>query len=216
MAKTIVIGDIHGCYDELIALLDKVELGADDRVVGVGDLTVKGPKNKEVLDLFMNDQRFSSVLGNHDRALLRYTKGLTVSLKSSQERAYKELQTGGEQYFEFLDTLPYLIDLGSYVVVHAGLRPGVANEQQNEDDLTELRTLGPDRTSREGTPWYQEYAGPQTVLFGHWPAAEPRRGRFALGVDTGCVYGYDLTAYIIESDEIISVKAKQAYSSPSK
>jgi hypothetical protein len=216
MAKTIVIGDIHGCYDELTALLEKVGLGAEDRVIGVGDLTVKGPKNKDVLDLFMKDSRFSSVLGNHDRALLKYWKGLTQSLKSSQQRAYDELQTGGVQYFEFLGTLPYLIELGSYVVVHAGLRPGVPKEHQSEEDLTELRTLGPDRTNRDGIPWYDEYSGPQTVLFGHWPAAEPRRGKFALGLDTGCVYGYDLTAYVIEPAELISVKAKKAYSAPSR
>jgi serine/threonine protein phosphatase 1 len=49
------------------------------------------------------------------------------------------------------------------------------------------------------------------VLFGHWPAKEPRRGPKAIGLDTGCVYGYQLTAYIIDTDEFVSVDAKKAY-----
>jgi len=48
-ARTIVVGDIHGCYDELMALLEKANFDQDDRVVAVGDLVTKGPKNREVL-----------------------------------------------------------------------------------------------------------------------------------------------------------------------
>jgi len=69
MSRTIVVGDIHGCSDELMDLMDKVKLGEDDRVVSVGDLVTKGPKSKEVLKLFMTDARFTTVIGNHDLAL---------------------------------------------------------------------------------------------------------------------------------------------------
>jgi hypothetical protein len=58
------------------------------------------------------------------------------------------------------------------------------------------------------------YEGEKIALFGHWPASQPRRGRHAIGLDTGCVYGYQLTAYIIESDEFVSVPARRAYSAP--
>ena len=109
-----------------------------------------------------------------------------------------------------------MIDLGSHLVVHAGLRPGVALSEQSIEDLTELRTLGRKRESRKGTPWYEVYDGRQTVLFGHWPSQAPRRGRRALGLDTGCVYGYELTAYVVESDELVSVKARRAYDPPQK
>ena len=57
--RRIVVGDIHGCYDELMELLEKVGIGDDDRIVSVGDLITKGPKSKEVLELFMTDARFS-------------------------------------------------------------------------------------------------------------------------------------------------------------
>ena len=72
MSRTVVVGDLHGCYDELLALVERVGLGASDRLVCVGDLVVKGEKNREVLDLFREDARFSSVIGNHDRALLEF------------------------------------------------------------------------------------------------------------------------------------------------
>lgn len=212
--RTIVIGDIHGCYDELRNLLEKVAPGTDDRIVSVGDLLVKGEKNREVLDLFMSDRRFSSVLGNHDRALLRYWEGETSSLKKKQEKAAGELEDGRKRYATYLKALPTMINLGSHLVVHAGVRPGVPLDSQVIEDLTELRTLGPDRTSREGVPWYEVYHGEKIVLFGHWPASVPRRGPRAIGLDTGCVYGYDLTAYIIESDEFVSVKARRAYDVP--
>ena len=213
-ARTFVVGDIHGCYDELLALVELVGLGERDRLVCVGDLVVKGEKSREVLELFMSDARFSSVLGNHDRALLQAWKGEREDLKPSQQRCRAQLDAGRERYAAFLASLPLFIDLGTHVVVHAGLRPNVALAEQSAEDLTELRTLGPDRTSREGTPWYEVYRGERVALFGHWPMTPPRRGPRAIGLDTGCVYGYSLTAYVVETGEFFSVPARRAYEEP--
>src|SRR5918998_4653650 len=164
--RTIVVGDIHGCFDELTALLEKAGLNESDRVVCVGDLVVKGEKNREVLDLFIEDARFSSVLGNHDRALRRYYRGEEVTLKETQERARQELEADEARYSAYLQSLPLMIDLGSHLVVHAGVRPQVALSGQTVEDLTELRTLGEDRTNREGVPWYELYDDEKMVLFG--------------------------------------------------
>lgn len=210
-SRTIVVGDIHGCYDELMDLLEKAELGDDDRVVSVGDLITKGPKNREVLEVFMTDARFTTVIGNHDLALRRRWNGEDIELKGSQKEAHKELKGEKEAYTAFLNRLPFTIDLDTHLVVHAGLRPNVELYSQTTGDLTRLRTLGPDRESDEGTPWYHVYYGEKVVLFGHWPSPEPRRGKKAIGLDTGCVYGHQLTAYIIETDEFVSVEAKKAY-----
>src|SRR4029453_10885264 len=190
--RTIVVGDIHGCYDELIELLEKAGFSQNDRVVAVGDLITKGPKNREVLELFMTDSRFSTVIGNHDLALRRRWNGEDVELKPAQKEAHKELKSEKDAYTTYLNALPFTIDLGTHLVVHAGLRPNVELYSQTTGDLTRLRTLGPDRESDEGTPWYHVYSGDKTVLFGHWPSAEPRRGPNAIGLDTGCVYGYNL------------------------
>ena len=209
--RTIVVGDIHGCYDELTDLLEKVDFGADDRLVSVGDLITKGPKSREVLELFMTDARCTTVIGNHDLALRRKWNGEDIELKPAQKEAHKELKGEKDAFASFLNRLPFTIDLDTHLVVHAGLRPNVELYSQTTGDLTRLRTLGPDRESDEGTPWYHVYYGEKVVLFGHWPAPEPRRGKKAIGLDTGCVYGYNLTAYIIETDEFMTVKAKKAY-----
>lgn len=210
-SRTIVVGDIHGCYDELMDLLDQVSLGADDRVVSVGDLVTKGPKSREVLELFMSDSRFSAVMGNHDLALRRRWTGEDVELKTSQKETYKELKADKDRFLPFLNSLPFIIDLGTHLVVHAGLRPNVELHSQTTGDLTRLRTLGPNRESEEGTPWYHVYHGEKIVLFGHWPAPEPRRGKKAIGLDTGCAYGNRLSACIIETGELISVEARRSY-----
>jgi Icc-related predicted phosphoesterase len=210
-SRTIVVGDIHGCFDELKELIKKVKLKKTDRVVSVGDLVSKGPKSAQVLDLFMTDERFSTVIGNHDLILRRNWNGEDVELKQSHKEINKKLKRKKDKYLQFLNGLPFIIDLDTHLVVHAGLRPNVELHSQTTGDLTRIRVLGPDRESEEGTPWYHVYNGDKTVLFGHWPASEPRRGPKAIGLDTGCVYGYSLTAYIIETDEFVSVKAKRAY-----
>ena len=210
-SRTIVVGDIHGCYDELMALMEKVNLGDKDRVVSVGDLITKGPKSKEVLELFMTDPRFTTVIGNHDLALRRKWNGEDIELKPAQKETHKELRAEKDAYASFFNRVPFTIDLDTHLVVHAGLRPNVELYSQTSGDMTRLRTLGPDRESEEGTPWYHVYYGDKVVLFGHWPAPEPRRGKKAIGLDTGCVYGYILTAYIIEEDEFVNVTAKTAY-----
>lgn len=210
-SRTIVVGDIHGCYDELIGLLDQVRFGEKDRVVCVGDLITKGPKSREVLELFMTDPRFSTVIGNHDLAIRRRWNGEDVELKPSQKETHKELKADKDLFTPFLNSLPFIIDLKTHLVVHAGLRPNVELHSQTTGDLTRLRTLGPDRESEEGTPWYHVYYGEKVVLFGHWPASDPRRGKKAIGLDTGCVYGNRLSGYIIESEEFISVPALRNY-----
>ena len=173
MGRTVVIGDIHGCFDELIDLLELIDLKQNDRVVAVGDLVVKGEKNREVLDRFIDDRRFSSVIGNHDRVLRH-----------------------------------------SHLVVHAGVRPGVRLDRQMAADMTQIRTMGTNPASRKGVPWYKVYRGKKIVLFGHWPAAAPRVAPRAIGLDTGCVYGGRLTAFIIEAAEFVSVPARRAYAPP--
>jgi len=91
-SRTIVIGDIHGCYDELEDMLAEVRFAADDRLISVGDLITKGPKNREVLERFMSEPQFSAVLGNHDLALRRKWNGEKVKLKDSDKKGVEERQ----------------------------------------------------------------------------------------------------------------------------
>jgi len=211
MTRTIIIGDIHGCYTELLSLLEKAEFGPEDRVVAVGDLIVKGPANQDVLELFSGDPRFSSVIGNHDLAILNFWRGKTTLLNESQRRTRVELEAEKVKYEKYLASLPFIIDLGTHVVVHAGVRPGLPLSKQSPDDLTELRTMGTDRTKRDGTPWFEVYDDEKIVVYGHWPSPRPRLVGRTIGLDTGCVYGNCLSAYIVETEELLEVPARQAY-----
>src|SRR2546430_16999307 len=211
MSRTIIIGDIHGCFDELCDLVKLVDLQTDDRIIAVGDLIAKGPKSAQVLDLFIDDRRFSSVVGNHDRTIRQRLRGEPVPLTKQQREAIQQLDDDRERYSQYLRSLPYIIELPNHLVVHAGIRPGVPLDEQMASDLTEIRTMGADPTRRKGTAWYKIYRGPKTILFGHWPKKKPRRAEHAIGLDTGCVYGRRLTAYIIEADEFISVPARMPY-----
>src|SRR5467141_2883289 len=168
MGRTIVIGDIHGCFDELSDLLELVEVRTDDRVIAVGDLIIKGPKDREVLDLFIEDDRFSSVIGNHDRALRQYWRGEPLLLTKEQRATANQLESKRERYSDYLSSLPFTINLGSHLVVHAGVRPGVPLRRQMASDLTEIRTMGANPPGRRGLPWYRVYRGKRIVLFGHW------------------------------------------------
>jgi len=214
MGRTIVIGDIHGCYDELEDLLALVKLRPDDSVIAVGDLIVKGPKNAAVLDRFIVDDRFSAVIGNHDRALRQYWRGEPRRLTKELKASASQLESQRERYSDYLRSLPFTINLGSHLVVHAGVRPGVPLRRQMVTDLTEIRTMGANPSSRRGLPWYKVYRGRRIVVFGHWPSKAPRLAPRAIGLDTGCVYGGRLTGYIIESNQFVSVPARRAYAAP--
>lgn len=211
MGRTIVVGDIHGCFDEFTDLLDLLNLKPDDRLIAVGDLITKGPKNREVLDLLMSDPRLTSVVGNHDRLIRQKLRGEPVGLNKDQRRVLKELGPNPDAYESFLRSLPFTIDLGSHLVVHAGIRPGVDLDKQMASDMTEIRTMGADPPQRRGLPWYSVYRGPRMILFGHWPAKRPRRAPYAIGLDTGCVYGGNLTAFVVDTEEFVSVPAREKY-----
>lgn len=217
--RTIIVGDIHGCYHELNDLFDMIQLAADDRVIAVGDLIVKGTDSAAVLNRFIEDKRFSSVIGNHDLGVLNHWRG-HGKVKKQQAACADKLSRDKAKFESYLAALPKLIELENHIIVHAGFRPGVELENQSLQDCTELRTLGEDHTSREGTAWYEVYQGIKPVVFGHWAGTEVRRPQLkpqrATGIDTGCVYGNRLTAYIIESGELPSVPAHAIYEKPKK
>ncbi|MCP9493680.1 MAG: metallophosphoesterase [Pyrinomonadaceae bacterium MAG19_C2-C3] len=217
--RTIIVGDIHGCYVELNDLFELIQLTANDRVIAVGDLIVKGTDSAAVLNRFIEDERFSSVIGNHDLGVLNHWRG-HGKVKRQQAACAEELSGDKARFETYLAALPKLIELENHIIVHAGLRPRVELQNQSLQDCTELRTLGEDHTSREGLAWYEVYRGVKPVVFGHWAGTQVRRPQLkpecATGIDTGCVYGNRLTAYILESGELPSVPARAMYEKPKK
>jgi serine/threonine protein phosphatase 1 len=208
MRRTVVVGDIHGCYKELLELMDRVGPAADDRVISVGDLVTKGPSNAAVIDFFRAGKNRSAVIGNHDRVLLEKHLGHDVKLETFHSQAIAEFGDRFGEYMDWIAALAPYIDLGNYVVVHAGLRPGRSLAEQDIRDLTEIRQVV---IGDKEIPWFEAYRGNQTVIFGHWVFSEPVVRQNAIGIDTGCVYGGRLTAYVLPERHLVSVPAHRAY-----
>ena len=207
-----MIGDIHGCYLELVDLLTQIGVSQQDRIISVGDLITKGPGNQAVLHFFRQRPNCESVLGNHEYLLLQHRRGEPADLKAEHFQTITELGKDFEDHMNWLSRLPPYIDLGDHLVVHAGIRPNRPLEKQHLEDLIQLRTLdGPEAGNRNGTPWFEEYQGDKTVIFGHWVFDVPLLRENAIGLDTGCVYGGRLTAVILPARQIVSVPARRAY-----
>jgi len=207
MAATWVIGDVHGCAEELRALLDLLALGADDELISVGDLFHRGPDPVGVYELLSGLPRFRMVLGNHECALLRGDLGAAI---------VPEFAAHAAEITEWLRPAPcFLRGEGAvggrpWIVVHGSLIPGTPPEQTPDSVLTGWHTLG---AGEHAQAWVSAWRGPELAVFGHRrSAAGPHRDRngalLAYGLDTGCVYGGALSAFRLEDGVVRAVPAE--------
>jgi len=215
--RTVVIGDVHGCLDELTDLARAVGLDQSDDIVLVGDLVAKGPDSRGVLQ-WAREHDARAVLGNHEAHLLRWRReGDGVRPLKDGHRRLAEAMDAAD--WGQVEAMPLWLALGTDVlVVHGGLVPGVPLAQQAPDDLLNLRSITPDgRPSKrvdDGAPWASVWSGPEHVLFGH----DARRGLqfhpHATGLDTGCVYGRGLTAMLLPERRVVTVPARRPWVDP--
>ncbi|MFT3922468.1 MAG: metallophosphoesterase [Myxococcales bacterium] len=215
--RTLFVGDVHGCLDELKQLLKKLAASTADRVIFVGDLVAKGPDSQGVVAM-VRELGASSVLGNHDDAVLRYRRaqqsGEEARIKPGHLAVARSLQ---EADWLWLEHLPLYLRVPEHevAVVHAGVVPGKALEAQARDDLLAMRTLRSDGSAsprlEDGDLWAAHYKGPEHVVFGHNAISGLQRTSYASGLDTGCVYGRALTALVLPENTLVSVAARRAY-----
>jgi hypothetical protein len=219
MQRTIVVGDVHGCLDELQALLRQSGVVRGDRVVLAGDLVAKGPDSRGVVQL-VREIGALAVLGNHDDYCI------DVWRRRHQAEARRPrrwlLDTLDESDWAFLESLPLFLRLGAereggpeVAVVHAGAVPGVPLEEQERDNLLSLRSLVggsvPSRRLLMRWPWAAAWRGPEHIVFGHDAVRGLQQYPLATGLDTGCVYGRELTALEIPSQRLHKVPARRRY-----
>ncbi|MFH2204527.1 MAG: metallophosphoesterase [Elusimicrobiota bacterium] len=207
MSRTIIIGDIHGCYHELLALLRKARLRPDDRLISVGDLICKGPNSRAVLDWAMKTRNLQVVVGNHEyRFLKHWKKGMTPDEKSYDLEVVRQMGRKFDVYMRYIASWPAFVLYKDLIVVHAGFDPQVPIMDQPVSELVNLRRLG-----KAGIPWYELYDGERLVVFGHWVKKRPVFRDNAVGLDTGCVNGGALTALILPERRLVSVRARRKY-----
>ena len=215
MSRTIFIGDVHGCVDEARALLTACEHTPADRVVFVGDLVAKGPDSQGAVQL-ARELGAKGVRGNHDHHVLtwRRKRAEAPPLKPHHQRVADTLTEADWRYLEGLPLILRMPDLRVFVV-HAGFVPGVPLSEQRAEHLLNLRSITPEgRPSKrvsDGKPWGTTWNGPDEVIFGHDAMRGLQQHRHATGLDTGCVYGRELTALILPERRLVQVTAKRAY-----
>ena len=239
-----IIGDIHGCFDELVELLEKlgyeistrspdgetvVEPPQGRKAIFVGDYVDRGPKVPEVLRLVMRMQKTGAAIcvpGNHDTKLVRALRGRNVKpthgLTESLSQLEKESTRFKMEIAEFLDDLVshYVLDNGKLVVAHAGMKAELQGRASGR--VREFAIYGETtgETDEFGLPirgnWADEYRGAATVVYGHTPVTEPQWVNRTINIDTGCVFGGKLTALRYPEKELVSVPAHQTYYEPAK
>lgn len=202
MGRTIVIGDVHGCSDELAELVSKIGVTSSDRVVFVGDLVARGPDSRGVLAIA---RRLSAtvVRGNHEHKLLRH-RATGEPLSAMHQRVASSLSA---RDWADLEAMPFYADLPEHGlrVVHGGVDPAKPLERQDPEALLTLRTIIDGRPSDKhgDTLWGALWRGPTHIAFGHNAQREPQLHPFATGLDTGCVYGGRLTALVLRDREAV-------------
>ena len=220
MQRTLVIGDVHGCVDELRLLLRRCGYAKGDRVVLAGDLVAKGPDSQGVVEL-ARENGFGAVLGNHDASALAHRR---EAHKHSGQGRRSYLTSLRSADWEYLQTLPLYLRLGpakpggrDTLVVHAGLVPGVPLGKQKREHLLSLRSIADtgEPTSRLllHFPWAARWQGPERLVFGHDAVRGLQQWPLATGLDTGCVYGRLLTALILPELELVQLAALRRYAS---
>lgn len=235
-----IIGDVHGCHEELVALLRKLGYEVDGgdspvrhpqgrKAVFLGDLVDRGPGTPEVLKLVMSMVETGSaycVPGNHDMKLMRKLKGrdvqITHGLAESLAQLEKQPADFKTQLVKFLDDLVshYVLDEGRLVVAHAGMKQSMQGRGSGKVRAFALFGETTGETDEYGLPvrynWAAEYRGDAMVVYGHTPVQTPEWVNKTICIDTGCVFGGKLTALRYPEKELVSVDAKQVYYEPAK
>lgn len=235
-----IIGDVHGCYDELVLLLEKLGYHVDGenftaiapvgrKAVFVGDLVDRGPNSVGVLKLVMNMVTTGMALcvpGNHDAKLLKALEGrktpLTHGLAETMEQINAESPEFRKALIPFLDSLisHYVLDDGKLTVAHAGLKETMIGRASGA--VREFALYGDTTGEKDeyGLPvrrnWALEYRGRTMVVYGHTPQADAHWLNGTINIDTGCVFGGKLTALRYPERELVDVPCLKQYAEPAR
>lgn len=236
MKSIVVYGDIHGCLDEFKKLRKKVNLQSDDIEISVGDFLNKGPSSLDTLH-YLLDHNILSIMGNNEAKIIklygRYLKEGKKFLETIKPHEKDTITKITKNELKYLESLPYFLKFSNLTIVHGGIMPDTILDEhidnKTKKQITLLRYLN---KNLESIPWddfegrykfwselYEGHEG--FIVFGHHPFDEPKIDKFAVGIDTGCVYGGKLTAVkftvkdngkvITKKYELISVNAKKDY-----
>lgn len=210
-SRTIVVGDIHGCFEELEKLLSMISFSSTDELISIGDLIDRGPSPKEVLSFFMNTPNAKAIMGNHEDKHIRIYDG-ELEPSRSQEICITQLGSFYQEAISYMRTLPYYRKREDFWLVHAGLLPHIPPSQQPKNTLVRGRMpwMESNYDKRFGG-WWRHYTGSAPVVYGHTVFHDVHIENNTYGLDTGVCHGQRLSAMILESRTIVQVEAKEDY-----
>ena len=214
--RTIFVGDIHGCAEEFREILSSSGFRkGTDRLMLTGDAFTKGPDPFGVWKLMLENSA-EMVLGNHDAKLVELIQGGAEPNESEAETLSK-LDLVKDELALWLDVLPLYIREMDFILVHAGIHPEKGLDRTRREELLAIRTWPP-IDGIEGPRWHDHFEplDGKVVVFGHdAPGGLVHKKRpesdttYLVGLDTGCIYGGMLTAYILEQDDFVQIESRQ-------
>ncbi len=206
--RKFIIGDIHGCFDELIELTQKVGLTADDLLISLGDIVDRGNKSKDVYEYFLNRPNSIVLIGNHER------KHQNKILSYAQEIVKVQFGDDYETFLNWLDTLKYYYETEEAIIIHAFFEHDKGLTEQKQEVL--CGSTSGDRYLEKKYPsekyWTEFYNGTKPIIYGHHVVGDnPKVLNNTYGIDTGACHGNYLTAIELPGYIIHQVKAKKDY-----
>ncbi|WP_088005651.1 bis(5'-nucleosyl)-tetraphosphatase PrpE [Indiicoccus explosivorum] len=235
--KVDVIGDIHGCREELLELIEKLGYREEGglfrhpegrQLAFVGDAADRGPDSIGVLRLLFSMQdagMLSYSPGNHCNKLYRFFKGNNVQITHGLETTIAEWRGLPEteqeafrkRYKRFYEALPvYQTFEDRLIVAHAGIRENMIGQPLSKKIISFV--LYGDVTGDflpDGRPvrrdWAKHYSGERWIVYGHTPVEQPYFRNRTVNIDTGCVFGGALSAFRYPEEEILSVPSRQPF-----
>ena len=214
--RTLFIGDVHGCANELETLITAFDPRPEDRLIGLGDLINRGPDSVAVMDL-VRRHGILCILGNHEaRLLAAHRRQDPALLKAKDFPTFKNLRPAD---FETIARWPHVFAIPSLkvIAVHGGFQPGLPWKKQDPAVVLRIQVLDalnrPAKRSDvpDGRPWADTWTGPEHVIYAHTPRPKPLLHAKATGLDTGCVYGHTLTALSLPDGTFHRARARRAY-----
>jgi protein phosphatase len=232
-----IIGDVHGCRGELVTLLTRLgyvvtESGAHHpegrTAVFVGDLVDRGPDTPGVLRLVMSMVAAGTALcvtGNHENKLVRALDGRQVTVSHGLAESLAQLAEQPEEFRkdarDFMHGLVshYRLDGGKLVVAHAGLKEEYQGRSSGRVRSFCMYGETTGETDEYGLPvrypWADDYRGTSAVVYGHTPVPKEWVNN-TICLDTGVVFGGELTALRWPTKELVSVPAEKVHYEPTK
>jgi serine/threonine protein phosphatase 1 len=211
MERMFAVGDIHGCLDKLVSLMDIIDVDLKkETLVFMGDYIDRGPHSKEVVDYLIDVARGGNrvvfLKGNHELMLQNYLSGedkLSFLYNGGEATLRSYMKAGGlneanlipPEHLEFFDNLRLYYETENYIFVHGGLKANIPLEHQDEWDMLWLRDEF----------IYSDFDFGKLVIFGHTPFREPLILDNKIGIDTGAVYGNKLTCVELSAMKFFSV-----------